>query len=235
MDVANRISVTALRTLTYTILIKAVISAVTMICTIAEIFVLHSSATDVTAIGIVYLTAQTVGFINIAGCVMCLGGIAALSAKFVSTRKIMVTVLLIQCLVLVFVAAGLSFVTVNNGAATTAARIITFASDALKSLLTGAAFLLCMKGFGEVLRNNGDAGSAEVCERLGRLYLFWSIAGIVLHTQILPKESGSLLIALAVLFLVEAILEFLIYLKVSDAAFRIWRKRAFDYQIRGEN
>ena len=234
MDVANRISVTALRTLTYTILIKAVISAVIMICTIAEIFVLRSSTPDITAVGIAYLTAQTVGFVNIAGCVMCLGGIAALSAKFVSTRKIMVTVLLLQCLVLLLTAAGLGFA-IGNSEAATAAQIITLASDVAETLLIGVAFLFCMKGFGEVLRNDGDPGSAEVCERLGCIYLCWSIAGIILHTLVLLKGSSSLLIALAVLSLIGAILEFLMYKMVSDAAFRIWRKHAFGYQIRGEN
>ena len=94
MNAANRISVTALRVLTYTILIKAVISAVMLICMIAEVFALRSSMPDVTVVGVVYLIAQTAEFINIVACVLCLGGIAALSAYYVSTRKIMVTVLL---------------------------------------------------------------------------------------------------------------------------------------------
>ena len=234
MGAANRISVPALRTLTYTILIKAVISAVIMICTIAEVFVLRSSTPDITAVGIAYLTAQTVGFVNIAACVMCLGGIAALSAGFVSARKMMVTVLLLQCLVLLLTAAGLGFA-IGNSEAATAAQIITLASDAAETLLIGVAFLFCMKGFGEVLRNDGDTGSAVVCERLGTVYLYCSIAGVILHTLVISKDSSSVWIVLAVLFFVWAVLELLMYFEVSDAAFRIWRKRAFDYQIRGEN
>ena len=235
MNAANRISVTALRVLTYTILIKAVISAVMLICMIAEVFALRSSMPDVTVVGVVYLIAQTAGFINIAACVICLGGIAALSAYFVSTRKIMVMVLLIQCLVLLLTTVSLGLATGNNETATSYAQTIMLASDSAERLLIGAAFLFCMKGFGEVLRNDGDTGSAVVCERLGTVYLYCSIAGVILHTLVISKDSSSVWIVLAVLFFVWAVLELLIYFKVSDAAFRIWRKRAFDYQIRGEN
>ena len=235
MDTANRISVLALRILTYTILIKAVISAVMLICMIAEIFALRSSTPDVTVVGVIYLITQTAEFINIAACVMCLGGIAALSACFVSTRKIMVTVLLTQCLVLLLTTVSLGLATGNNETATSYAKTITLASDSAERLLIGAAFLFCLKGFGEVLRNDGDAGSAEACERLGAVYLYCNIAGIILHTLVISKGSRSVWIVLAGLFFVWAILEFLMYFKVSDAAFRIWRKRAFDYQIRGEN
>ena len=235
MNAANRISVTALRVLTYTMLIKAVISAVMLICMIAEVFALRSSMPDVTVVGVVYLIAQTAEFINIVACVLCLGGIAALSACFVSARKLMVAVLLVQCLLLLLTTVGLGLTTGSNETEISYAQIITLASDSAERLLIGAAFLFCMKGFGEVLRNDGDKGSAEVCERLGAVYLYCSIGGVILHTLVISKESRYVWIVLAGLFFVWAILEFLMYFKVSDAAFRIWRKRAFDYQIRGEN
>ncbi len=223
MGTAKRVSVTALRILTYTILIKAVISAVMLICTAAAWFSLRPGAPDLPQTGVVFVIAEAVGFINIVATVMCLSGISWLSRRFVAAHRIMVAVLITQCVLMMLITIELAL-SVNNVAGTAAVEMFMLAFEAADRLLIGAAFLFCMKGFGEILREDGDQVSAVAIERLGTAYFVCSIAGVIPLIMTFAKAVAFI----TIYYLAGAILEFLMYRKASDAAFRIWRKRAFD-------
>lgn len=225
MGTSGRVSVPALRILTYTILIKAGISAVRLMCTVAAGIALLSSAEDMSATGSIFVVAQTAGLINIVACVMCLDGIRALSSKFITTQRIMVAVLITDCFMLLPVTAQLYLMIIGKTAAASALNAIMLTLEAAESLLIGSAFLFLMKGFGESLRNEGDSASA--CEKLGTIYLCFAAANAAVTVFMGPDSGIPLLAAETVLALAGVILEVLIFIRVRSAAFRIWRKHAF--------
>lgn len=226
MDTARKVSVRALRILTYTMLIKAVLSAVFLICTLAGVIALRSATANVIFSEVIFLLAQAVEFINIVACVMCLGGITALSISFVATHMTMVIVLILECVLLMMFTAEVCLTAVNNENASAFGTIM-LVLYAVIILLIGAAFLFCMRGFGEVLRRENDAASAESAEKLGIIYLIISAVVTALFVLTIPRGGIVMLLALSLLYLSEAILELLMYRKAYDAAFRFWRKHAF--------
>ncbi len=226
MDTARKVSVRALRILTYTILIKAVLSAVFLICTLAGVIALRSASANVIFSEVIFLLAQAAEFINIVACVMCLGGITALSIRFVATHMTMVIVLVLECVLLMMFTAEVSLAAVNNETASTFSTIMLILYAAI-ILLIGAAFLFCMRGFGEVLRRENDSASAESAEKLGIIYLIINAVGAALFVLSISGGGIMMLLALSLLYLLGAILELIMYRKAYDAAFRYWRKHAF--------
>ncbi len=231
MDTSGRVSVHALRILTYTILTKALISAVMFLCALAAWISLNVASPAIQIIEILFITSVAAGFLNCVAVMMCLGGVSLLSKRFVSTRRIMVAVLLLWCsaILMAIVQIGLDGAGCSSAAA--AAGDLMLTSVGAEKLLTGAAFLFITKGFGEALREEGDDVRPAAMERLGRVYYCFTIFSILLMAVGLLKFVPAFLPVQASLYLAGAVLEFMIYRRVSDAAFRIWRKRAFDVSM----
>lgn len=230
MGTTGKVSVPALRILIYTILAKAVIDMVMLACMTASGADMVYTARTIPEISSVLIIAQTAGFINVVACVMCLGGIAALSEKFVRAQGIMVAVLLIECFIMLPVTAGLYLTITGNAAAASAMNAATLTLAAAERLLTGAAFLFLMKGFGENLRRYEDGVSAASSEKLGRIYFCLSIVSAI-GTFFLGSDLGfPMVLTDLIVGLAGVILELLMYIRAKDAAFLIWRKRAFSDQ-----
>ena len=100
MDAGNSVSVPALRMLTYTILTKAVISAVILVCTVVTLITMRFAMPDMPWVGVTDVIAQTAGFVNTVACAMCLVGICSLSKYFIYTNRIMVLEMITQCVVM---------------------------------------------------------------------------------------------------------------------------------------
>lgn len=227
MDTGRRVSVRALRILTYTILVKALVSAGMLFCTAAAHFAVRSSSGDISGYADAQIICQAVYFIDIVVCVMCLIGVISLSKRFVYTHRVMVAVLITYCAVILLFSAELRLALGSYEKAANAVGIITLVMSAAVRLLVGAAFLLLMKGFGEVLLQAvGDEAMASKTERLGLIY-FGCNTVAALSGSLAGSALGSSSMAAIVLDFAVVILEFLMYRRASAAAFRIWRRRAF--------
>lgn len=165
MDTVRRVSARTLRLLTYTILIKAVISTVMLSCTMVVGLELLSVIEAVPAVDSIYIIAQALGFVNIVACVMCLGGISALSEKFTVSHILMVVVLIIECIMTLLVALEMRLMVLGNSDAASVVEFVMLASVAVARLLMGVALFFFMKGIGEILRRYGDITAASKSER----------------------------------------------------------------------
>ncbi len=213
MSTNSKVSFRALRVLTYTVLFKAIIDALIPV----------SRITDRHGLSMV---AQAMEFVCIVACVMCLGGVTALSGKFVSVRRIMVVVLILDCITLLMIIFELQMIIGDYTEAAAGFESLALVSHTAERLLIGAAFLLFMKGFGEALRKVDDSIAAEASERLGSMYLCFSCAGAIVAAFAVSTGRASMTAASAVFELAEIILELLMYRSVSGAALLLWRKRA---------
>ena len=248
MGATGEVSVAALRGLTYTILIKAAIGAAALVCIIAAGFALRSGSPYMPVISAVYAAALMVRFINIVACVMCLGGMCELSKHFLAAHRILAAVPVLECAVILLIALEKTLVTGNYGTVSAIVTIIMHASAAAGRLLAGASFLFLTKGFGELLRRDPkgrdsqtdrsedrdtdknedrDYPEASSLERLGVIYLCCTGAAAFFADAIGISGGTATMIIVTVLNLAVIILDLIIYLRVSDIAFRIWRQRAF--------
>ena len=228
MGTGKNVSVRALRILTYTILIKAVISAVKLVCSAADGLAARMIIPGWIGAGTVYVIAQMTGFIAIIAGVMCLVGISVLSKHFVYSYRVAVAVLIMESTALLMATLDI-FLTINKvSEANIASGVIVLLSIVVARLLIGVALLLLMRGFGEVLRDAEDFKSATAHERLGSIYFCFNFVAVMLAGLAETKGSDAAFFsALAVSFFC-IILELIIYRTISDSAFRIWRQRAFD-------
>lgn len=215
MDTVRRISVPALRILTRTILIKAVISAVLFICAAAAGIYLLSGAPDTSAIWVACVIAQTAGFVNAVAAVLCLGGVTALSARITGAYRAVTAALIVQCLVLLLVTMIMYLPAADYQAAAAVVRITLLALIAAERLLIGAAFLFLAKSF-------------DGTGRIGTFYFYYSIAGIILPMAAIRAGDAAFMFVVAAVCLAGAVLELLMYRQISEAAFSIWRKLAFN-------
>ena len=212
MSTNNKFSFRALRVLTYTVLSKAIIDAVILVSMMTDSHVLLT-------------IAHAAEFVCIVAFVMCLGGITALSKKFDTERRIMVIVLILDCITLLLIMFEIRML-ISSDSAAGYFESIALVSFAAERLLLGAAFLLLMKGFGEILRNEGDDASATASERLGMIYLCSNSAAAILAAFVVTTGKAPLIAASAVFELAGIILEFLMYRRASGTALLLWRKRA---------
>ena len=227
MSTGGRVSVPALRILTYTILIKSVISTVMLSCTTVVGLELLSVTEEVPAVDSIYIITQALGFINIVACVMCLGGISALSEKFTVSHILMVVVLIIECIMTLLVALEMRLMVLGNSDAASVVEFVMLASVAVARLLMGVALFFFLKGIGEILRRYGDITAASLSEHLGFVYICCNTVAVILAGFIWIGSGIVVLIVSTVINLAAAILELLMYRKTSDATFRLWRQRAF--------
>lgn len=214
MSTNSTVSYRALRLLTYTIICKAVIDAVMLIG-------------RMTALNVLYTIAKAAGFINIVACIVCLVGIITLSGKMVSTFRVMVIVLILDCVSLLLFTLDMRLAISDYTAEAAVIRIIALISIAAERLLIGAAFLFLMKGFGEILRAADDTAAAA-CEKLGMIYLCCNSAGTIAAAIAELAGAEAFRRVAYVLFILVIILEFLMARRSYDAAFRIWRMRTSD-------
>ena len=228
MGTGKSVSVRSLRVLAYTILIKAVVSAVKLGCSAADGLAARSIIPEWTGTGTVYVIAQMIGFNAIITGVMCLGGISVLSKSFVYSYRVAVVVLIMECTALLIAALDI-FLTINRvAAARVASGLIVLCSIVAARLLIGVAILLLMRGFGEALRKSEDVRSAASHERFGLIYLYFNCAAVILAGLAETNGSDTAFYSALAISLICIVLEILIYLTISDTAFRIWRQRAFD-------
>ncbi len=227
MDTVRGISARTLRILTYTILIKAVISTVMLSCTTVVGLELLSVIKEVPGVDSIYIITQALGFINIVACVMCLGGISALSEKFTVSHILMVVVLIIECIMTLLVALEMRLMVLGNSDAASVVEFVMLASVAVARLLMGVALFFFMKGIGEILRRYGDITAASLSEHLGFVYICCNTVAVILAGFTWIGSGIAVLILSAVINFAAAILELLMYRKTSDATFRLWRQRTF--------
>ena len=213
MRTNKKVNFKSLRILTYTVLIKTVIDTVILLSRLTESYVLQA-------------IAQEAEFINIVACALCLGGIAALSGKFVTVHRIMVIVLILDCITLLLITFELRMIMSDYAEAAAGFESLVVGLYTAERLLIGAAFLFFVKGFGEALRIEGDSAAAEVFERLGALYLCFSSVGAVMAAFAVTTEGIPFKVASTVFEIAGIAIEFLIYRKASYAARLIWMKRA---------
>jgi len=212
MSTNNKFSFRALKALTYTVLSKAIIDAVILVSTMTDSNVLLT-------------ITQAAEFICIVACVMCLGGVVSLSGKFNTVRRIMVFVLILDCITLLLIMFEMRML-ISGYSAAGDFESIALVSFAAERLLIGAAFLFLIKRFGEILRKEGDDASAPGPERLGMIYLFSNSSAAILAAFVVTTGKAPLIAASAVFELAGVILELLMYRRVSGTALLLWRKRA---------
>ena len=212
MSINKRVSFRALRILTYTILFKAIIDAVILI-------------SGLTGSDLIYTIARFAGFINLVACVLCFVGVTALSSRFITAHRIIVAMLILECVALLMVTVELRLMVINHEAAAATVEFITLYLIAAGRLLIGAAFFFLMTGFGKVLREEGEISSALTSERLGFIYLFCNSFGVVFWTFVLSADGAVLIAVREAWKAVGIILEILMYRRASDAAFLIWKNR----------
>ena len=214
MSTNSTVSYRALRLLTYTIICKAVIDAVMLVG-------------RMTALNVLYMIAKAAGFINIVACIVCLVGIITLSGKLVTTFRIMVIVLILDCVSLLLFTVGMRLAISDYTAEAAVIRIIALLSIAAERLLIGAAFLFLMKGFGEILRA-ADETTAAAYEKLGMIYLCCNSAPTAAAAIAELAGSEALRRTAYALYILVIILEFLMARRSYDAAYRIWRMSTSD-------
>lgn len=224
MDTARKVSVRALRILTYTILIKAVLDAVALACDISARLALLTNMTAIPATDAIYMISRAAMFVNIVACVMCLGAITQLSDRLVAAYRIMAVVLISECVTLLMLAVEIRLMVSGYETVAAALDSIMLTLIAAEKLLIGVAFLFLMRGFGGALKDIGDDGSGTILARLGAIYLWICIISGVLKV-LMPTMRENMFLAAAAFDLVEVVIEVLMYLKTADAAFRIWRSR----------
>lgn len=212
MGINKSVSFRSLRILTYTMLFKAIINAVILI-------------SGMTGLDLIYTTARFADFINLVGFVLCFVGVTALSSRFIIAHRIMVTMLIFECIALLMVTVRLRLMVANYEAAAAAAEQIMLFLIVAGRLLIGAAFFFLMTGFGKILREEGDIASALASERLGIIYLCVNSFGVIVWTFVLTGDITVIIAARAGFKLVGIILEILMYRRASYAAFLIWKNR----------
>lgn len=213
MSTNKRVSFKGLRILTYTILIKAVIDAGMLVSRLLESDVLLT-------------ITHAAEFINITACVLCLGGAVALSSLFVHVHRMMVVMLILKCLTLLMISVDLFLIISNNDPATGGPGFVALILFIAGRLIAGAALFLLMKGFGEILRKEGDNDAAAAMEKTGVIYLICNSIGAIL-AALVGAIAGAALFVMAIVFdVLCVILETMMFQKTSAAAFRIWKSRA---------
>lgn len=226
MRATGRLNLPALRILTYNILIKAVISAVMLVCIAAADVGLIAPALNIAGVGDVSVVARTAEFVNIVAFVMCLREIAAISRRFVTVQRIVIASLITECFAVVLIMAAVYLTVFENSIDMAFVVTVMLSLFAVEKLLIGTAFLFLMKGFADGLRDIGDV-SVGADEKLGVLYLCCNIVGVTCAVLAGPDNNFVLVTILALLHLSNVILEIMMYIKVSDAAQQIWKKCAF--------
>lgn len=212
LSINKRVSFRALRILTYTILFKAIIDSITLIGELIE--------SD-----LIYTIGRFADFINIVACVLCFVGIVALSTKFIYSHRIMVAVLILECVTVMLATFELRLFLSGYEVADDVVEWITLISMAAGRLLVGAAFFFLMTGFGEILRAEGNIVLAAAFEKLGLLYPCCNSIHAVLRTVSIAADNTVISTAAAAFEILGIVLVIIMYRRVSDAAFMIWKNR----------
>ncbi len=210
----HRGSFTALRILTYIMLIKAGVDAVMLV-------------SKLTSSDIMLTIARTADFISIVACVLCLVGVTGISKRFVYVFRMMVAVLLLDSIAMLFAAIELRMSAGNYLTAAAVLKYIALASVAAERLLIGAAFLLLMKSFGSLLDSVGDHTASVTAERSGQIYLVCNTVCVILSLMREFAGIQTVIIMASVMDLVIIVIEIVMYRIAADAAFRYWRINAF--------
>ena len=127
MNTNKRVSFRALRILTYTILFKAIIDAVMLVSRVA-------------GADLIYTTLRFAGFIDLVAAVLCFVGVIALSPRFITSYRTIVSVLLLECVALLLVTVELWLMVSNYVAAIAVVERIMLLLLATDRLLMGAVF-----------------------------------------------------------------------------------------------
>ena len=222
MDNAGKVSVPAIRTLTYCILIKAIISMAMCACTVATGFAMTHPDRDIPGLIVIFVIAETARLLNSILCILSLANVTALSKKFVTAQAFIITGIVMECMVMLLVGEKAQIITHPYRKEAELIVAVTLAFVFARRLLKGAGFMQIMKGFGEALRKDGRAEQAEGTEKAGTAYMWCNIASVLLNVIFKPGVVVN-----AVIYFFWAVMEVLMYRQASSAAFSIWRNRAF--------
>lgn len=230
---AGRVRVPALRMLTLSMLIKAIVSAVMCACAAAASFSLYSSGRDIPGLIIISAIVQTIGLFNGVVCILSLSRVSVISKRFESACKAAVVALFSDCLILLL--TGVEAWLLAGSFKTPAAVVdwMILAGIFFKRLILSTAFLQIMKGFSEILRENGDRKRAAASERTGNAYMCCNAIGVVLLALFWAKVSVLTHASSAAVYLSCTVIEFIMYRIASEAAFTLWRARFSDSMQQG--
>lgn len=223
MDTAGKVSVPALRALTYCFLIKAIVSMAMCACTVANGFVMTHPDREIPGLIVVFVIAQTVRLLNSIMCILSLANVTALSKRFANAQAFIITGVVIESAILLLVGVKAQMAAQSLGKEAELTGIAIVACITVRRILKGAGFMQIMKGFGEALKKDDLVKQAEGAERLGYAYLLCSIAGALLTLIFKPGVAVN-----AAFYLSWAVMDLLMYRRASSAAFSIWRERAFN-------
>ena len=222
MNTAGKISVPALRTLTYCILIKAILSMVMCACTVATGFEMTHPGREIPGLVVIFVIAQTARLLNSIVCIICLAYVTALSKRFTTAQAFIITGVVIESMIMLLIGEKAQIIMHPHGKEEGLIVTVMLAFIVVRRLLKAAGFLQIMKGFGEALRKDGRAEQAEGAEKTGYVYMWCNIAGALL---IVIFGQGAAVNA--IIYFSWVVTELLMYRRASSAAFSIWRDRAF--------
>lgn len=223
MDTAGKVSVPALRALTYCFLIKAIVSMAMCACTVATGFVMTHPDREIPGLIVIFVIAQAVRLLNSIMCILSLANVTALSKRFANAQAFIITGVVIESAILLLVGVKAQMAAQSLGKEAELTGIAIVACITVRRILKGTGFMQIMKGFGEALRKDALVKQAEGAERLGYAYLLCSIAGTLLTLIFKPGVAVN-----AAFYLSWAVMDLLMYRRASSAAFSIWRERAFN-------
>ena len=103
MDTAGKVSVPALRALTYCFLIKAIVSMAMFACTAATGFVTTHPDREIPGLIVVFVIAQAVRLLNSIMCILSLANVTALSKRFATAQAFIITGVIMECAVLTLI------------------------------------------------------------------------------------------------------------------------------------
>ena len=222
MNTAGKISVPALRTLTYCILIKAILSMVMCSCTVATGFAMTHPGQEIPGLFVIFVIGETVRLLNSIVCIICLAYITALSKRFATAQAFIITGVVMESMVMLLVGEKAQIITHPHGKEEGLIVTVMLAFIIARRLLKAAGFMQIMQGFGEALRKDGREEQAKGAEKTGSAYMWCNIACVLLTVIFKPGVAVN-----AIIYFSWAVMELLMYRQASSAAFSIWRDRAF--------
>lgn len=233
MNQDNKAWIKALKVLPYTILINAVFGAVMLICVTAVDFcVEHYGCGAFTGEYVLSNTstfAQAMVFIGCIICIACLGSLGTLSDDFYEARKIMVSVIILDCLVIMLSLAGMVVDSTHNGRSIDEYRYILQTVIAVDKILKGYSFMQVMKAYSDVLHRDGSDELSQKSAKLGTAYMCAAVAGALtgaLEAILKPGPAAGALLLLTVATMAAAVvIGFGMFNVTNKAGFQIWRKR----------
>ena len=222
MDTAGKVSVPALRALTYCFLIKAIVSMAMCACTVATGFVMTHPDREIPGLIVIFVIAQTVRLLNSIMCILSLANVTALSKRFATAQAFIITGVVMESMVMLLVGEQAQIITHPHGKEADLIVTVMLAFIIARRLLKAAGFMQIMQGFGEALRKDGREEQAKGAEKTGSAYMWCNIACVLLTVIFKPGVAVN-----AIIYFFWAVMELLMYRQASSAAFSIWRDRAF--------